>query len=102
MKYYLSLCTIIKNERYLEEFIIYYIIIGVEHFYIYDNESTPSIRERLNKPFFNEICTIIDFPGKHKQLPAYQHFINTFRNETEWAVVCDGDEYIVPKVDWSL
>ena len=102
MKYYLSLCTIIKNERYLEEFIIYYRIIGVEHFYIYDNNSNPPIRERLNKPFFTNMCTIIDFPGSRMQIPAYQHFINTFRNDTDWAIVCDGDEYIVPKVDWSL
>ena len=39
-KYYLSLCCIIKNERYLEEFINYYRILGVEHFYIFDNESS--------------------------------------------------------------
>ena len=38
MKYFLSVCCIIKNERYLEEFIIYHHIIGVEHFYIYDNK----------------------------------------------------------------
>lgn len=102
MKYYLSLCAIIKNERYLEEFIIYYYIIGVEHFYIYDNESNPPLKERLNKPFFNNLCTIINFPGKIKQLQAYNNFINKYGDETEWAIVCDGDEYIVPKVDWSL
>ena len=38
MKYFLSLCCIIKDEKYLEEFIIYHHIVGVEHFYIYDNE----------------------------------------------------------------
>ena len=31
-KYYLSLCCIIKDERYLEEFIVYYNVLGVEHF----------------------------------------------------------------------
>jgi hypothetical protein len=30
--YSLSLCCIIKDERYLEEFIIYYTLLGVEHF----------------------------------------------------------------------
>jgi hypothetical protein len=102
MKYYLSLCCIIKDERYLEEFIIYYRILGVEHFYIYDNESSPSISDRLNKPFFNDICSIIHFPGKHKQMPSYKHFISNYGHETEWAIICDGDEYILPKHDWSL
>ena len=95
--YNISLCTIIKNERYLEEFIIYYKVIGVEHFYIYDNESTPSIKERLNKPYFNDCCTIIDFPGKVKQPEAYTHCLQNYGKETTWLIFVDGDEFILPK-----
>jgi len=41
MKYhYLSLCCIIKDESNIEEFIMYYTILGVTKFYIYDNESS--------------------------------------------------------------
>ena len=93
--YNISLCTIIKNERYLEEFIIYYKVIGVEHFYIYDNESTPSIKERLNKPYFNDCCTIIDFPGKVKQPEAYTHCLQNYGKETTWLIFVDGDEFIL-------
>jgi hypothetical protein len=103
MKYFLSLCCIIKNERYLEEFIIYHHIVGVEHFYIYDNDSDNPIRNRLNNFYFQRLCTIIDFPGKFQQLPAYRDCIQKFGHETKWLAIIDGDEYIVPKQNiWSI
>ena len=102
MKYYLSLCCIIKNEKYLEEFIMYHHIQGVEHFYIYDNESSPSIKNRLNSFYFKKLCTIIDFPGKYQQMPAYKHFLNNFKNDTKWVCIIDGDEYILGKKHNSI
>ena len=101
-KYYLSLCCIIKDERYLEEFIVYYNILGVEHFYIYDNDSSYSISDRLNKPYFQKICTVINIKGQIQQLNAYNNCIQNFGKETKWLIVVDGDEYIVPKKDWSM
>jgi hypothetical protein len=39
--FYLAMCAIAKNEgRYLQEWIEYHKLLGVEMFYIYDNEST--------------------------------------------------------------
>jgi hypothetical protein len=97
MKYFLSLCCIIKNERYLEEFIIYYRLLGVEHFYIYDNESDTKISDRLNKDYYKKMCTIINFPGKIQQLNAYNNCIQKCKKETKWLIIVDGDEYILPK-----
>ena len=102
MKYYLSLCCIIKNEKYLEQFIVYYHVLGIEHFYIYDNDSSPKISDRLNNNYFKNLCTIIPFSGKMKQIPAYNDCINRTKNETKWLVIVDGDEYIYPKEDFSL
>ena len=97
MKYFLSLCCIIKNERYLEEFIMYYRLLGVEHFYIYDNESTIPISQRLTNPYFTRMCTIKHIPGKIQQLNAYNDCIAKYRLETKWLIIVDGDEYILPK-----
>ena len=97
MKYFLSLCCIIKDERYLEEFIIYYRLLGVEQFYIYDNESKHKISDRLNHPYFKKMCTIIDFPGKIQQLNAYNNCLNNYGHETKWLIIVDGDEFILPK-----
>jgi vacuolar-type H+-ATPase subunit F/Vma7 len=102
MKYFLSLCCIIKDEDYLEEFILYYRILGVEHFYIYDNESSIPISKRLNNKFYKEKCTIINFPGKARQMEAYINCLNKSKNETKWLIIVDGDEYILPKNHFSL
>jgi hypothetical protein len=102
MKYYLALCCVIKNERYLEEFVMYYKVLGVEHFYIYDNESNPPISSRLSGFYYNRICTIINFPGNPVQLESYHHCLHNYGHETNWLIVCDGDEYILPKKHFSL
>lgn len=47
-KTYIALCIIIKNESdYIKEWIDYQRIIGVEKFYIYDNESNDNTKEIL-------------------------------------------------------
>jgi hypothetical protein len=103
MKYYLSICMIIKDENNLEELILYHWIQGVEHFYIYDNESKISLCERLNKYYiFRQICTIIYFPGKPQQVNSYNHCLKNFGHETKWLGFFDGDEYILPKIHNSL
>lgn len=102
MKYYLSLCCIIKDEPYLEEFILYHHLIGVEHFYIYDNESTIPIRNRLDSFYYRNICTIIEFPGKSMQMIAYKHCIELVKNDTKWLAIIDGDEYIFPKAHLTI
>jgi hypothetical protein len=103
MKYFLSLCCIIKDEKYLEEFIIYHHIVGVEHFYIYDNESSIPIKNRLTNPFFKKLCSIIDYPGKIKQIEAYRDCIQKTKKITDWLMIIDGDEYVLPKQNfWSI
>jgi vacuolar-type H+-ATPase subunit F/Vma7 len=102
MKYLLSLCCIIKDERYLEEFIIYYRILGVEHFYIYDNESSVPIQKRLHQPYFQRMCTIIPIKGTKQQLNAYEDCIKRTIDQTKWLIVVDGDEFILPKKHKSL
>jgi hypothetical protein len=102
MKYFLSLGCIIKDEDYLEEFLVYYRVLGVEHFFIYDNDSTIPIYKRLEKTKLKDFCTIIFCPGKAKQIPAYNHLIKYTKNLTEWLIVVDGDEFILPKKHKSL
>jgi hypothetical protein len=102
MKYFLSLCCIIKNEDYLEEFLIFYMILGVEHFFLYDNESTIPLKKRLHQSIFKEKCTIIDFPGKCKQLDAYEDCLKKTKLLSTWLIIVDADEYIFPKKCFNL
>lgn len=97
-KHLLSIVAIMKNEApYLQEWIEYHRIIGVEKFYLYDNESNDNTYEIL-KPYINRgIVEYISFPGDKQQIPAYTHFINHYKQETHWVAVIDLDEFIVVK-----
>ena len=96
-KYRLAITAIIKNEgRYIEEWIKYHVIVGVEKFYLYDNESTDNTKKIL-EPYVK--CGLVDFiyfPGEAKQHPAYIDALKRYKNECEFMAVIDGDEFIRP------
>jgi hypothetical protein len=100
---YLSLCAIAKEETpYLVEWVAYHLAVGVEHFYIYDNESSVPVKETL-KPYIDKgLVTVIDFPGRGQQMPSYTHCIQTYGKESQWIGVVDCDEYIVPKASDTI
>jgi ABC-type polysaccharide/polyol phosphate export permease len=101
MKNYLSVVAIAFNEDpYINEFIHYYRLLGVDHFYFYDNGSTVPLSATIKQ--HAAYCTVIDFPGKARQMEAYKHYKNTYGKDTRWAAFLDLDEYIVPKTTYKL
>lgn len=115
-KYHLSICAIFKNEaHYLKEWIEYHRLLGIDHFYLYDIGSKDYF-EVILKPYIKEgIVTLIPWPEAVKlqdesdayrwalstQIPAYENAVNFIaRNETEWLIFVDIDEFLVcPKRD---
>ncbi len=95
-KYFISIACIIKNEgAYLREWIEYHKLIGVEHFYVYDNESSDDTKEIL-KPYINAgLVTYIYYPGRDMQDVAYLDACRKYGQETKWMAVIDLDEFIV-------
>ena len=105
MKYFLSLCILVKEDDrdYLEEFILYYWIHGVEHFYIYDNSSDNIISDFLfKKYFFRKTCTIISYPGLSQQVNSYNACLKEYGKNTEWLYFVEINEYILPKKHSTL
>jgi len=105
-KYKLSLCGIFKNEApFLKEWIDYHRLVGVEHFYLYNNNSSDNFNDILF-PYIQEgIVTLIEWPYNQAQIEAYKNFYDEYRNETQWVSFLDIDEFIVPKkhdtiLDW--
>ncbi|MDR1952455.1 MAG: glycosyltransferase family 92 protein [Elusimicrobiota bacterium] len=94
----LSIAAIVRNEgQYIREWIEYHKLVGVEKFYIYDNESTDNLKEILN-PYIKEGSVVYKyFPGKERQLHAYQDAIDKYKYKTKWLALIDIDEFIVPK-----
>ncbi|MCI0381510.1 MAG: glycosyltransferase family 92 protein [Chlamydiae bacterium] len=104
-KYNVSICAIFRNEaRFLKEWIEYHRIIGVDHFYLYNNLSEDNYLDELN-PYLQEgIVELFQWPyqGKNQktwnkiQCSAYTDLIKKKGKETTWLAIIDVDEFILP------
>lgn len=110
-QYNLAVCAIFKNNAiYLKEWIEFHRMLGVDHFYLYDNGSSDKPRKVLEDYIKNKIVTLIQWPniaqsswGNHKmawvvstQLPAYHHGCALAKGKAKWLAFIDTDEFITP------
>ena len=95
--YDLSAVAIMKNAApYVKEWINYHLLAGVQHFYIYDNDSPDNFKEVL-QPYINSgIVTYIFYPIKHQD-EAYNEAKRDFRFFSRYMAFIDDDEFIMPK-----
>jgi len=116
-RYTLSVCAVVKNEaNYLKEWIEFHRIIGVDHFYLYNNNSTDLLEAALKSYIRKGIVTLINWPDFLKsneeqdrywplstQIPAYENAIK-FRaiKTTKWLALLNTDEYLVPVNSYSI
>lgn len=96
-KYQVSICAIFKNEAvYLQEWIEYHKLIGVQHFYLYNNFSKDNFSYIL-KPYIEKgEVTLIDWFYEQGQMSAYCDCVHKFQSESQWIGFIDLDEFIVP------
>jgi len=126
-KYFLSFQTVFRlneNVRFLEEFLIYYIHIGFDHFYLYNNDGsiTDFSKESHNKhgdvvrndePIEDKLM-FDDIMKKYGDKITYtkwqpldennnivygqdyatMDFIKRYAHETEWVAIMDLDEFL--------
>lgn len=96
-KYKISICAIFKNESlYLREWIEYHKIVGIEHFYLYNNNSEDDYDSVLASYIADGIVTLIQWPMTQGQTQAYNDCIENYAHETEWLSFIDIDEFIYP------
>lgn len=102
-KYNVSLCAIFKNEApYLKEWIEFNNIVGIDHFYMYNNNSEDDY-ETILKPYIKRgLVTLMDWAQNQKQMECYQTCIKDYAGETKWLGFIDIDEFIVPKSTDSI
>lgn len=95
--YEFSVAAIMRNESaYVEEWLKYHLLVGVDHFYIYDNGSTDNMPEILAPYVEKGIVTYREFPGVARQIPAYNDAIQNYRNESRYIAFIDTDEFLFP------
>ena len=102
-KYKISICAIFKDEApFLKEWIELNNLVGVEHFYMYNNNSTDNFQEVLQPYVDNGLVTLVEFPYDHAQFKAYQNFYENYRHETQWVGFIDIDEFFCPNSHLTL
>lgn len=94
-------CAVRNEGIYLPHWIDYHRNLGIDHFFIYQNNNTDGSEGILNilneLPFVTVINNTVNESKKSPQKRAYTHAFVTQQSEVrsyEWCVVIDSDEYI--------
>jgi Glycosyltransferase family 92 len=107
----LVIAAIFKNEnRYIQEWLEFHILVGVDHFYLYDNDGGDAAKQIL-KPYIEQGYvtlhpwthldgTKFDRPTPLKQRNknhiAFGHAAKTYRDRFQWIMKIDIDEFLFP------
>jgi len=82
-------CIAKDEDNYVEEWLDYNHKLGFDEIIMYENDWEC----KVDRPFLNKI----KFPGAHKQMESYFHFLKFFRNDYDWVAFMDIDEFLVLK-----
>ncbi len=110
-RFLLAFATIFKRENaYLREWLEYHRLVGVEHFYLYDNDGEAEAKELL-QPYVDagvvtrHPWTQLDgtrhdratpFGQRNKNHMAFAHAAQHYRSDAQWIMKIDVDEFLVP------
>ena len=106
---YLSVCAIYRDEApYLREWIEFHRLVGVERFFLYDNESVDEHHEVL-APYIEDgtvvlhdwpVIPALQVPNRrrasllHPQQAAYNDCVRWHRRDSRWIAFLDVDEFL--------
>jgi hypothetical protein len=93
---YLSVCAIYRDEAsYLREWIEFHRLVGVERFFLYDNDSSDDHLEVLAPYVRNGSVVLHDSPvPTAPQRPAYNDCLMRHRGDSRWIAFIDIDEFL--------
>ena len=97
-KHYFSIYANFRDEApYLYEWIVYHLLIGVDHFYLYNHFSKDGFLEVL-QPFIDRgIVTLNHITNSKTSQPKFigtRECIQNYKNESQWIAFIDLDEFI--------
>lgn len=107
-KYNLSIMAIFKNEQdYMEEWLDYHISQGFNQIYLYCNDPNFNLYPYLSNSKYITYIKLIDWVNKQNngmdtiQRQAYTHCVQTYSQETQFLMMLDLDEFVVPIKSYS-
>ena len=99
----LAVVAILKDEgHYLKEWLDYHLLAGVEHFYLYDNDSSDNQAE-VARPYVE--AGLVDYffaSGKAMQMLVYNDAVKRFKFFNRYMAFIDLDEFISRKANWGV
>ena len=95
-KYYISVCALFRNEaRFLREWIEYHRMMGVDHFYLF-NQSSDDDYFLILEPYIRAgVVELFDWP-QEAEVVAYNRLLKERGRETFWLALIGTNEFIVP------
>ena len=101
--YNLAVVAIMKCEApYLQEWLDYHLKAGVDHFFIYDNDSTDN-QEQIAAPYVR--AGLVDYfhvHGRGIQIPVYNDALARHRDQCRLIAFIDADEFIFTKTGKNI
>jgi len=109
--YFLVFAANFKAEnQYIQEWIEYHLLVGVDHFYLYDQDGGEEARQILKPYEKNGVvtrhswthldATRFDGPTRFYQINknhlAFAHCARNYRNTASWMMKIDIDEFLYP------
>lgn len=93
--------AILKGEEaFLDEWLVYHRMTGIDHFYLYDDDPLFPLEPFLQP--YREFVTVLNWHGMDatmeglmNQTKAYLHAVHHFAYQYDWVMFLDGDEFIV-------
>ncbi|MBI2743513.1 MAG: glycosyltransferase family 92 protein [Chlamydiales bacterium] len=110
-QYRLAIGAIFRNEApWLKEWIEYHRLIGVEHFYLYNNESSDNYLQVLDPYIASGVVELTDWPSIPANIDyrfnpttpegtivkAYNDMVRRAFRKADWLAIVDIDEFIMP------
>jgi hypothetical protein len=95
MRCVLAICAVFKDEAaYLREWVEFHQLMGVERFYLYNNNSSDRYLDALQTHIESGAVVVHEWPQHPAQLRAYEHCLKTHGSETDWLAFIDIDEFL--------
>ena len=104
--YDLAVCAVFQNEDFfLREWLEFHKIVGVQHFYLYNNLSTDRSLEILQPYIDKGEVELFDWPIPLRnqaeyvtllQLPVFNDCLHRARDHAKWVAFIDLDEFLFP------
>jgi hypothetical protein len=105
---YIAICCVFQHEApWLKEWLEFHLMIGVEHFYLYNNLSNDDYLSILQPYIASGIVELFEYPevgfNAKNQSRTYNHALALAKEDgVKWLAIIDADEFITPNSPTAL